>query len=61
MTATDPQLAAMPAERLAPAAAALAEACAEDMSANPQGEGKRHERGVMPGQAAGYASCACRT
>ena len=37
MTATDPrpELAAMPAERLAPAAAALAGACAEDMSAAP--------------------------
>ncbi len=37
MTATDPrpQLAAMPAARLAPAAEALAEACAEDMGAAP--------------------------
>ncbi len=37
MTATDPRpaLAAMPAESLAPAAAALAGACAEDMSAGP--------------------------
>ncbi len=37
MTATDPRpgLAAMPAERLAPAAAALAGACAEDISAGP--------------------------
>ncbi len=37
MTATDPRtgLAAMLAERLAPAAAALAGACAEDMSAAP--------------------------
>ncbi len=37
MTATDPRpaLAAMPAERLAPAAAALAGACAEDIGAGP--------------------------
>ncbi len=54
MTATDPQLAAMPAERLAPAAA-LASACAEDDRAvrgdgqgpwgcaSPQTEGKSHE------------------
>ena len=37
MTATDPRpgLAAMPAERLAPAAAALAGACAEDITAAP--------------------------
>ena len=43
MTATDPRpaLAAMPAERLAPAAAALAEACAEDMSAAPPPEDDR--------------------
>ncbi len=43
MTATDPrpELAAMPAERLAPAAAALAEACAEDMSAGPPPEDGR--------------------
>ncbi len=43
MTATDPRpaLAAMLAERLAPAAAALAEACAEDMSAVPPPEDDR--------------------
>ena len=37
MTETDPrpQLAAKPAARLAPAAAALAEACAQDMNAAP--------------------------
>ncbi len=37
MRATDPrpELAAMPAESLAPAAAALAGACAEDISAGP--------------------------
>ncbi len=38
MRATDPQLAAMPAERLAPAAAALVTACVEEMSAGPQPE-----------------------
>ncbi len=37
MTATDPQLAAMPAEKLAPAAEALASAYAEDRSAAPAG------------------------
>ena len=43
MTATDPRpaLAAMLAERLAPAAAALAGACAEDMSAAPPPEDDR--------------------
>ena len=43
MTATDPrpELAAMLAERLAPAAAALAGACAEDMSAAPPPEDDR--------------------
>ena len=43
MTATDPRpaLAAMLAERLAPAAAALAEACAEDISAAPPPEDDR--------------------
>ncbi len=52
MTATDPRpaLAAMPAERLAPAAAALAEACAEDISAAPPPEddhalAERHRAG----------------
>ena len=43
MTATDPRpgLAAMLAKRLAPAAAALAGACAEDMSAAPPPEDDR--------------------
>ena len=43
MTATDPRpaLAAMLAERLAPAAAALASACAEDISAAPPPEDDR--------------------
>ncbi len=43
MTATDPRpaLAAMPAERLAPAAEALAEARAEDISAAPPPEDDR--------------------
>ncbi len=43
MTATDPRpgLAAMLAERLAPAAAALAGACAEDISAAPPPEDDR--------------------
>ncbi len=47
MTATDPcpALAAMPAERLAPAAAALAEACAEDISAAPPPEDDRAPAG----------------
>ena len=47
MTATDPRpaLAAMPAERLAPAAAALAGACAEDMNAGPPPEDDRAPAG----------------
>ena len=46
MTATDPRpgLAAMLAERLAPAAAALAGACAEDISAAPPPEGRAPAR-----------------
>ena len=40
MTATDPQLAAMPAERLAPAAAAYV----EDMSTGPPSENDRARR-----------------
>ena len=67
MTATDPRpaLAAMLAERLAPAAAALAGACAADMGhavcASPLVEGEGSERGVMPGRTAGHTPCACRT
>ena len=58
MTATDPrsQLAAMPAEKLAPAATALAEAYAEDMSAAPP-----PEDGFMPKAATAYQLRACRT
>ena len=58
MTATDlcPGLAAMPAERLAPAATALAEAYAEDMSAAPP-----PEDGFMPETATAYEVGACRT
>ena len=66
MTATDPpELAAMPAERLAPAAAALAGACAADMGhavcASPQVEGEDSGWGVMPGRTAGHTPCAYRT
>ena len=48
MTATDrPALAAMPAERLAPAAAALAGACAADISAVPPPEDDRAGRAAL--------------
>ena len=49
MTATDPrpQLAAMPAARLAPAAEALAEACAEDMGAAPPPADHRAGRAAL--------------
>ena len=56
MTTTDPQPAAMPAERLAPAATALAEAYAEDMGAAPP-----PEDGFMPETATAYEAGACRT
>ena len=56
MTATDPQPAAMPAERLAPAATALAEAYAEDMGTAPP-----PEDGFMPEPTTAYELRTCRT
>ena len=57
MTATDPQLAAMPAERLAPAAAAYV----EDMSTGPPSENDRARRPsiVTPGTPAGRSGASC--
>ena len=65
MTATDPRpaLAAMPAERLAPAAAALAGACAEDTSAAPPPEDDRalagHHRAGRAVRGDGQGPCGC--
>ena len=58
MTATDPRpaLAAMSAEKLAPAATALAEAYAEDMGTTPP-----PEDGFMPETATAYEPGACKT